>query len=265
MILQNWIVKITMLFIFFFALMTEVAYAQSVKALPTPKTAHIQAKQGVIRGVHVNGNIHITVKQIAGKQRDRVIVPRKYRYAVNSRIRHNTVYISKRPDHPGRVKLTVLIHRIDHLRLTGNASFNGRIDNSKALSIRAYDHSRIKLKGKINLKRLVANGSSKINLEWVNAKSLNIHSANNARIRLAGVANQVRASINGNSKLNAQYLRAKTAIVQTHGSASAKIMAINNLRAFAFDKSNIYYYKQPSHITRFTRNSGNVLQLDWRP
>ena len=58
--------------------------------------------------------------------------------------------------------------------------------------------------------------------------------------------------------------RAQHILIQTKNFATAKLLPIQSLRAFATDFSNVYFYKMPDYISRYTRRSGNVLQLGKR-
>ncbi len=78
------------------------------------------------------------------------------------------------------------------------------------------------------------------------------------------MAKTLYARLAGNAILGAQYLRANHIQVQTQNNASAYVMPLNTLRAFASGRANIYYYSHPKNLTRDTKQSGNVLQMALR-
>ena len=65
------------------------------------------------------------------------------------------------------------------------------------------------------------------------------------------------------SQFRDNILRIDQIFIQTKDFSSAKLLVNDSLRAFAYDHSNIYYYKKPAELTEFTAGSGNILQLGW--
>lgn len=127
------------------------------------------------------------------------------------------------------------------------------------------DNSNVTFNGVVNVKKIDANGNSRVSLRWVNGGSVNVITEDNARIHLAGVANLLQARAYGHSYLDAQYLRTPAVLVYTEDDATAEVLPTHSLYAFAYDSSNIYYYKTSKHLLESTQISGNVLQMGyWR-
>lgn len=159
--------------------------------------------------------------------------------------------------------ITLNVSELQSINAAEHASINSDgFKSIKPLSVTATGNSSINLNGHLNVKDVTQKGGSKINLSWLKSDTLNINAQGNGNINLAGTTNSLHANINSGT-LDGQYLRAKTVFIQTHNTASAKVLAIDNLRAYAKDQSNIYYYKHPKSITQEATRHANILQLKW--
>lgn len=142
---------------------------------------------------------------------------------------------------------------IDHATLSANNFKTGR------LNITAKGYGVIELKGKYDLGKIRQFGYGKIYASWVNSQSLSIESDAGGPIYLAGRADNLIVKITKDALLYASFLRAKKAYVFATDQASAEILALDTLGAFAVDRSSVHYYKRPKELTVVTRNSGRVL------
>lgn len=247
--LRSWIFNTLMLG--FLALFTSTALAK------TP----VQD----IQRIHSTGNISIELANAALHEKDSY-TPVKNNQNLRVRLKNNTLYLNQDNTDMNNTPAHILI-KTNHLREID--AYDSTTITSKGVAIKDLimktdNSSAINLDGKVSITHLDAAGPGTITINWVDSKNLDLMIRSSTKVKLAGIVEYMRARVVAHSQLDAQYLRVGTAVVQTRDYANAKITAIDDLKAFAFDNSNIYYYKQPKHIHRYTSQSGNILQLDWR-
>lgn len=119
------------------------------------------------------------------------------------------------------------------------------------------------LHGVVNLRKVQYSSSGRLDVRWVDSNRVTIHGDGIGHIRLAGTTNILNVQLSQVTNLDARYLRAHEVFVRTDDAASAYVTAIDNLSAFAGDYSNIYYFKTPQNITRYSWGYGNVLQMSY--
>ena len=219
------------------------------------------ARPHCINSINAAGHFTLTLHQATGKACFSIRVRHAPDNSVRRYFRHNNLYISS--DNK-RAQVVVYTHAIRNLNAYTHVTVTGDQFNAhQPLSLSASGKSSIQLKGQFNLAQIIQNSSRPISITWANSDTIAVNGAGNGPIQLAGVTQQLRASLHNNSRLNAEYLRANKVWVKTSNNASAKVTATDSLRAFAHNNSNIYFYKQPTHITRQSTGSANVLQLGW--
>lgn len=179
-------------------------------------------------------------------------------------VSENTLYL-KADESAQMTSAKVNIGELNHLIVDGQAAVSSSHINSTSLSIDANSSGSIALMGMVNLDRILSSGSGDIHIQWVNSSRLRIDGSSKSKFTLAGVASTVELRLKDESLFEGQYLRIDDVFVQTRDYATAKLLVNNSLRGFAYDHSNIYYYKRPSEITEYTSGSGNILQLQWKP
>lgn len=164
------------------------------------------------------------------------------------------------------IPLTLHLAQLRYLNVQGSVRLRGRHlqRSGPGLTLVANSLDQVQLIGVVPLTRLVAQGSGLVSVRWVSSPRLNITGQAWSHIKLAGRVGKLRAQLNGHSHLEAQNLRATDIWALTQDSAIARVFPTHSLRAFAENKSNIYYYKKPVALTRVVKQSGNVLQLDWK-
>lgn len=185
---------------------------------------------------------------------------------VTTHVSRHTLYVDA-PAGTGfwrRPNVLVRLPDLKGLVLNGSASVTGQVPSS-GLNIKAYGTGSVKLLGMIPVQHIEQFGSSHLYLRWVNSDTLSIDNQGNGVIYLGGVARQVYARVADQAVLNATYLRAQKVQVQTTNQAKAYVYPVRTLRAFASDSSTVYYYRYPEHLTRYSEDSGNILQMAWRP
>ncbi len=164
-----------------------------------------------------------------------------------------------------RPVVMVSLPRLSQLLVNGPANVSSQGLRAKDLRIEASGTSHIRLSGMINLAQVDQSGQSHVSVYWVDGNTITIHSRDHANTFIAGTAKMLYARLCNHASLNAQYLRSNDVQAQTIDDAVASVMPISTLRAFASNTANIYYYAYPKHLTRATSDSGNVLQMAWRP
>lgn len=163
-----------------------------------------------------------------------------------------------------RPLIQITVPQLYVLKTRNDATVGGRI-TSAALNIETKGYSQVELTGMMNVQNITSTDRSHVKLYWVNSSNLVIAGSDESIIKLAGVATVMHAYLDDQAQLNGQYLRAQQAIVRTDNQAFVGISATQALRGFASDDSNIFYYKYPQTLNDFSIESGNILQVDWRP
>lgn len=160
------------------------------------------------------------------------------------------------------IKSKIFAPQLKNITVTKNAVVTAKYFKTKKLTIAAKDHGSINLEGWYAVDKIYQFSNGRINIRWLDVPKLFIESNSNGPIYLAGATKDFTAVLSHDSQLDARYLRAEKASVFTTDDARADVLAINSLNAFAVDKSNIYYYKRPPHLTVVTKNSGNILHAN---
>ena len=230
--------------------------------LPAPKTTSIPVKIGAFNTLSVRGAIAVEIQQLKVDQSNFFRLDGKQRSPVSMSVKDGTLYLHT-DEEEATTKVTVGLHRLHRLIVDGAASVHTKQLTSSSLSIDANTSGRIELAGMFTLNRILSSGSGSIQIQWVDSPRLRIDGSGQSHIRLAGVVNSVEMRLRDESEFHGQYLRVDRMFIQTKKDALAKLLVNNSLRAFAYDNSNIYYYKRPAELTEFTAGSGNILQLGW--
>src|SRR3990167_3325296 len=238
-------------------------FTQHKLPLPKPRVAHV-VNLPRFTGIDASGNIQIKLRP--GATRFQMIRNPQQQY-VTAKVRNRILYLREvnLPDKkPQRVTVIVNMNRLNTLDTIGQVSINGRSIRASHLAIQACGNSYITLTGTMEVDSIKACGNSHVNLRWVNSNHLLVQEKNAAQVKLAGVAKNLSARLSGRSQLSALYLRSQDVWLQTKNVASATTLPVNSLRAFSAGNSNIYFYKMPKYLTRYSTDLGNVLQMDWR-
>lgn len=152
---------------------------------------------------------------------------------------------------------------LKNITVTDNARVSSKDFSTRNLTIIAKGNGEVNLEGRLNVGRIFQFSNGRMNISWIDSDRLFLSGHGSGPIYLAGIADDVVVKLVKNSFLNARYLRTQKASVFTVNSARAEVLVIDDLDAFAIDKSSIYYYKRPEQLTVVTRASGNVLQPGW--
>lgn len=206
----------------------------------------------------------IKLDVISNQRKNKVAVKGPTR-GLNIDVKGDTLSISKDKTfiHRKPVSITVWAKRVNTLEVMGGSHLIASKLGKVPVTIVEGNNGDVKVEGIVNLQHVYQEGSGYILAHWVKTRQLELASTGSGRIRLAGVANVLHARLTGNSDLDAPYLRVKTAFVRTRDKATAKVLPLKTLDAFASDHSNIYYFKLPKHFVSATRQYGNVMQLSF--
>jgi hypothetical protein len=150
------------------------------------------------------------------------------------------------------------------LSIQGIADVTGHELSTKQLDLWVKGPGRIALDGELNTRQIWQTGAGCVDLKGVRSQDLNIKLSELATMRLDGRALLLTGRLTQSSTLEAQRLRTQTVFISTNDNAVARVFPIQNLRAFAGGRSQIFYYHSPKNITENARQSGNVLQMGWR-
>ena len=246
--------------------------ADTNKKMPTPGDTSLISGQMLTQklkhfsSLNCLGHVDIKILRVGNNLPASISMPSKSKSLLNVFVKGKTLTIrqKKATGTNAAIPLIIRVHRLSRIQAYDATSITAKDFNAKQLSISTNNSGSIKIDGKVGLQRITAAGPGIVNIRWIDTKSLVVSAKGGAKIKLAGVAQQMRARLTGHSELDGQYLRCQHVIVQTRKYAQAKVTAIKTLRAFALGNSNVYYYKNPEKISRYTSSSGSILQLDWR-
>jgi Putative auto-transporter adhesin, head GIN domain len=256
----------------YYSLLTAIAIlwgalspaAVAQPALPSPQATRMPQKLAEFTAISVRGPVKLTLEQTPEDQQNFFQITGEQRSPVSVSVKNGTLYIQAPEDDPSQISTArVGITRLNQLMVDGGASVISKKFTSSSLSIDANTTGSIELLGMVTLDRLLSSGSGPIHIQWIDSPRLRIDGSNKSQIELAGVAGAVEMRLRDESQFQGKYLRIDQVFIQTKDFSTAKLLVNDSLRAFAYDHSNIYYYKRPAELTEFTAGSGNILQLGW--
>ncbi len=247
--------------------MCMVPVAQAAKAPVSDTMVTSTQKLGSFDAMVVSGNIQVTLLPVDQSDSHTLTMahPSSQSYVISVKkhiltIRQTTPWwISTKP-----AVVTVDVTALKKLSLFDAVSVSAQSFNTSSLAIDADTSGNIDLDGKVGLNSLLLKGPGGVHVRWVDSPSLHIDSSGDSSIELSGNVGQMHVRLSGHSALQAEYLRADSIAIQAYRFAKAQVMPLTTLNAYAHDNSNIFYYKTPKYFTRFTSQSGNVLQMQWR-
>ena len=232
-------------------------YSHSKKSISSQRLTH----NNCFNSINVDGNFTLELRQNKNKNCYSINAGDTHKNSVMSSINDKTLFIKS---NNRRTKVILYTNPISNIRVYNNATvISKQFNDKRPLNIIVATGGSVNLKGRYNIASILQQSTRAISIQWANSDTITVNGRGDGKINLAGSAYQLRAKLCNNSILNAEYLRAKNVTIKTSNHASAKVEATDNLRAFAHDSSNIYFYKQPKHITRESSGSANVLQLGW--
>jgi hypothetical protein len=152
-------------------------------------------------------------------------------------------------------------NRIHLLRISGPVNVTANKSTSSNLTVLANGYGHIRLNHAGNVHRIVEEGNSVINANGVNTNLLSVKIDGASTMALRGHVNHFYARLYDDATLRARHLVAKHIVIQAKYNSAATIYPVKSLRAFTDQTGEIYYYKQLTNLTRYSIDSGNVLQM----
>jgi hypothetical protein len=231
--------------------------------LPAPQASRLPLPVMDFHTISINGPIRVTLEQIKDEGKENFFQINGEQYSPISESVKNDILYLQTTSSTAPTSVTVGFKQLDQLIVDNQASVSANQLTSSGLSIDANNSGIIQLFGMVNLVRLLSTGSGVIQIQWIDSPQLRLDASGASKIQLAGVADSVEMRLQDDSQFQGQYLRIHQIYIQTKDNAQAKLLASDSLRAFAYDNSNIYYYKRPASMTEFTSGSANIIQLNW--
>lgn len=153
------------------------------------------------------------------------------------------------------------VSNLRYLHVCNGARVVAKNISSDDLVVEVDHDSSVRLRGMLNLTRLMQKGAGKVDMLWLNSDRLILESHGAGSTKLAGMVSDLRVKLHGRSVLDTRYLRAKQLWIQTFDSANAKILAVDRMNTFTYDNSEIHFYKTPDTHEELGHQVANVLQM----
>lgn len=238
----------------------------SLYAIPQPAPTKTTLKLPAFSAIHATGRMNLIITGTKSNNPSDTVVENKNPQWVEAKVQGHVLYLrALNAAEPSRTPPIIKVHlyQLDKLDVYGRVTITGTDIKSDGLYMRADNTRDITLNGKLVVDQIRNYGPGHITLKWVSGNAISVQSYA-GEISLAGKAKQLRVKLRNHAVLDAQYLRTQHVLAQTKDFSVAKVLPIDSLRAFATDFSNIYFYKTPQHLSRYTNRSGNVLQMGRR-
>ncbi len=231
---------------------TTAARAGGVEQKPTNRLIAVDT-------VKVSGALHVFLR--TAKHTGHVSLKGKGASRVMKQVRGHVLTLVA-PSYDGEafpasavVSLPKPLRRI--VALSGAQVIAPHVATSK-LSVAMAGVSIVDLGGIVDLESADLLGDSSLYLEWVKSPHLTLRQGGLSAVHLAGKVGFFDANLVGRSTMYGQYMKAKTVFVSTDDNAMAYVSPVDNLRAFAKGRSNIYYFTMPKHQTAQAKIHGNI-------
>ncbi|MFZ0219015.1 MAG: DUF2807 domain-containing protein [Candidatus Aquirickettsiella sp.] len=159
----------------------------------------------------------------------------------------------------GQINLYTNKLNLKSLYSNGNESIIFHNILSTNLKIETHNSHHVVIQGIVSLNKINCTGSGNLLVYWVNSPYLNIQASGKEKIRLAGIVKTLDTKLSQDVQLFARQLHAQQGFIKTKKRAQATVNIRNSLRAFAKNKSVIYYSTPINFISRYSEGEGLVL------
>lgn len=161
----------------------------------------------------------------------------------------------------GKGQINLYTNKLDLKSLYSNGNESIIFHNllSSNLKIETHNSHNIVIQGIISLNEVDSTGNGNLKVYWINSPYLRIDANGKGKISLAGIVKTLDIKLAQNTQLFAQQLRAHQGFIKTENQAQATVNVRNTLRAFAKDKSVIYYLSPLNFISKYSEDEGLVL------
>lgn len=158
-------------------------------------------------------------------------------------------------------EVIIAVKSLQGISIKGKVSFKASNLGDDVRGLYADSPWPVYLSGKFAPSYIADRGHGLLSLRWVDGSDLNVSASNNTRMELDGKATFLRASAYNHSFIDGRYLMVKNCYVHSVDHSLVTLHVAGTLHGFAYNHSQVLYYKIPKHISRVTRNSGNILQM----
>lgn len=166
--------------------------------------------------------------------------------------------LSLRSEGTGQVNLHTNKLNLSSLYSKGNQSIILHNIRSSDLSIEAHNSHNIVIQGEVALNTINFTGNGNLMVYWINSSYLKINASGKGKISLAGIAKILDINLSQNILLLAAQLRTQQGFIKTENQAQAEVHVSHTLRAFAKDKSLIYYLAPVKLISIYSEGDDMV-------
>lgn len=239
--------------------------AFAARAKSSVKLPHQVVKVKPFTSLSIAGGVDVVLRKAAKGSVVELVGAGIHKIAV--RVRKGTLSISA-PKWRSRTRLpqiTVWMKQpLQNLNVSGIANITAHQLNTKKLSVWSKSSGDVQLSGNIGLTQLLQSGGGVVHILGIRGDELSVNLSKQATANLSGRVGQLNARLRDLSTLKASGLRAGTIFVSTKGNSVAKVSPVSNLRAFARNQSQVFYYRSPSNATENATGSANIMQMGWR-
>jgi hypothetical protein len=161
-----------------------------------------------------------------------------------------------------RPNLVIYMNQLRRLVVAGDCRITGdNLDAYCGLAISHCGSGFVCLRGLVNLARIESSGCATLNIPHVRSGHVHILASRRSNIHLGGSADLLLVRAFQQATVDSGFMCTNTAMVQAQGEAFVTVTAHANLRAFASENSNIYYYTKPCQLLTHNFLSGNVFYM----
>lgn len=190
---------------------------------------------------------------------------------ISTRVSHGTLYIRRLFSPPSEAAGLYSRHVVIDVAVSGpvfalytqdTALLIVRSIRSHGLYLNIQGASLVRLDAHhVPLRKVIHEGSRNLSLSGIHGKTLYVYGGGSGKITLHGRVTNLTARVCDTACLNARALHVENAYIHTEDGALAMVTPFHALYAYAFGRSNVYYYKTPAKLVVRTENRGNVLKI----
>lgn len=153
---------------------------------------------------------------------------------------------------------------LHYLRIANSAHIT--LSNIKTPYLLAWvtDSNTLSIRGMMNLRELNVRNSRAVEFYWLNSPILT-STIDDGAVILSGDVAYANMNATSHTQLDTKYLTTHRLFIHTADQATAEVRAVDALNALAAGQSNIYYYTQPTTLSRYYRDQGSVLYMGEKP
>jgi hypothetical protein len=151
------------------------------------------------------------------------------------------------------------LHSINH-RGSNNINIIGA-NSSSPVKIYAEGSGKIGINGRVNIREIIAKGHTCVYAYPVNSNYIYAYAYDSARIGLGGTTGDLFVDTSGSSRFWGRHLCAQNAYVRAHDRSHVNVSASNKIFASATQRSSVYFFGSPDHMSQFVSGNGVVIPV----